>query len=147
MAESTAEPKNSVLEDMQINVKLKLAALWTSVILVYVYVDFIGFYEPGTIDDILAGIVFEFQITQTWALVALVLLTIPSLMIFLSLALPAKVNRWMNILVGLLYIVVSIGSAVGESWPYYIFGGAVEVTLLALVVWYAWKWPRTTGNV
>lgn len=142
-----AENKTRMLEDEKIDVKLKLAALWTTVVLVYAFVDIIGFYEPGTIEDILAGLVFEFEITQTWALVALILLTIPSLMIFLSLVLPARVNRWMNILVAILYIVVSIGSAIGESWVFYIFGATVEVVLLALVVWYAWKWPRTTESV
>ena len=55
------ENKTRVLEDGKIDVKLKLAALWTTVMFVYTYVDIIGFYEPGTIEDILAGIVFEFE--------------------------------------------------------------------------------------
>ena len=54
------------------------------------YVDIFGFYKPGTIDDILVGHVWEFDISQAWALGALVLMTIPSLMVFLSLALPAR---------------------------------------------------------
>ena len=63
-------------------------------------------------------------------------------MVFLSLALPAKVNRWTNVVVGTLYILVVIGNIVGESWAFYLFGSAVEVALLALVVWYAWRWPK-----
>ncbi len=73
---------------------------------------------------------------------ALILMTIPSLMVFLSLALPAKANRWTNIIVGILYIFVMLGSAIGVSWFYYIFGSIVEVVLLLLIVWYAWKWPK-----
>ena len=69
-------------------------------------------------------------------------MTIPSLMVFLSLALPAKANRWTNIIVGILYIFVMLGSAIGVSWFYYIFGSIVEVVLLLLIVWYAWKWPK-----
>jgi len=63
-------------------------------------------------------------------------------MVFLSLALPAKANRWTNIIVGILYIFVMLGSAIGVSWFYYIFGSIVEVVLLLLIVWYAWKWPK-----
>jgi hypothetical protein len=130
-----------VLEDIKVNVKLKLAGLWATVMFVYVYVDIIGFFKPGVIEDILAGKVWELEITQAWALGALILLTIPSLMVFLSLALPAKVNRWTNIIVATLYIVVSIGNSIGEPWAFIIFGSVVEVVLLSLIIWYAWKWP------
>ena len=130
------------LEDVKVNVKLKLAALWASVMFVYVYVDVIGFYKPGAIEDILAGVVWEFEITQTWALGALALMTIPSLMVFLSLALPARANRWTTIVVASLYVVVSIGNAIGGDWIFYLsFAVIVEVALLSLALWYAWTWP------
>jgi hypothetical protein len=134
------------LEDIDVNVKLKLAALWTSFMFLYVYVDIFGFYKPGTIEDILIGKVFTFDITPTWALVALVFVSIPGLMIFLSLALPARVNRWTNIVVAILYIPFTLFNIVGESWAHMYYGATVEVVLLALVLWYAWKWPKTTGN-
>lgn len=147
MAEATGDAKNSVLEDIQINVKLKLAALWTSFMFLYVYVDLFGFFKPGTIEDILLGKVFTFDITPAFILVALVSVSIPALMIFLSLALPARVNRWTNIVVAILYIPYSLFNLAGaESWTHYYFGATVEVVLLALVLWYAWKWPRTSGN-
>lgn len=50
----------------------------------YVYVDILGFHKPGTIPDILIGRVWEFDITQEWALGALALMTVPILMVFLS---------------------------------------------------------------
>ncbi|WP_436927440.1 DUF6326 family protein [Halosimplex amylolyticum] len=144
---SSSNTTKGGLEDIDVNAKLKLAALWTSFMFLYVYVDIIGFYKPGTIEDILLGKVFTFEITPTWALVALVFVTLPGLMIFLSLALPARVNRWTNIVVAILYIPFTLFNLAGESWPHMYFGAAVEVVLLALVLWYAWKWPRTTGNV
>jgi len=72
----------------------------------------------------------------------IILMTIPSLMVFLSLTLPAKANRWTNIIVGILYIVVTLGMTIGESWAYYIFASIVEAVLLLLIVVYAWKWPK-----
>ncbi len=132
------------LEDLKVNVKLKLAGLWASFMFLYVYVDVIGFFKPGFIQDILAGRVWEFEITQTWALAALVLVTIPSLMVFLSLALPARANRWTNIVVAALYVPISIFNVIGGVWVFYFwFAVIVEVALLSLAIRYAWTWPAT----
>ena len=132
----------TILEDVKINVKIKLAALWATVMFLFAYVDIMGNYQPGHIENIMSGEVAGFQITQVWLLGVIILMTIPSLMVFLSLALKPKVNRWTNIIVGILFIVVQLGSNfIGESWVYYIFASIVEVVLLLLIVWYAWKWP------
>jgi hypothetical protein len=130
------------LEDVKVNVKIKLSILWATVMFIYIYVDIFRFFQPGEIENILAGKVWVFEITQTWALLSMIMMTIPSLMVFLSLTLKPKANRWINIIVGILYIVVALGNVIGETWAYYIFGGIVEVVLLLLIVWYAWKWPK-----
>src|SRR5437868_5375199 len=135
------------LEDVKVHVKLKLAALWASFMFMYVYVDVIGFFRPGFIEDIVAGRVWQFEITQTWALAALALVTIPSLMVFLSLVLPARANRWTNIVVAALYVPYSIGNVIGEAWVlYFWFAVIVEVALLAVVIRYAWTWPATESR-
>ncbi len=132
----------SLLEDVKINVKIKLSALWVTVYLIFAYVDIFGKYEPGHLKNAIAGEVAGFQITQVWLLGVIILITIPSLMVFLSLTLKAKANRWTNIIVGIFEIVFVVGPAIGESWVYYIFGTIAEVVLLSLIVWYAWKWPK-----
>ena len=58
-------PSRSALEDLRMPVQAKLAAAWTSFMFLYVYVDILHFYKPGVVDDILVGIVWEFDITQT----------------------------------------------------------------------------------
>lgn len=131
----------TILEDVKINIKIKLSALWASVMFIYLYVDVFGFFKPGVIEDAITGKVWTFQITQVWLLGVIILMTIPSLMVFLSLILPAKANRWTNIIVGILYIVVTLGMTIGESYAFYIFGSIVETVLLLLIVVYAWKWP------
>jgi len=132
----------TILEDVKINVKIKLAALWVAVNLLYLYVDVYSFFRPGIIEDAIAGKVWEFQITQVWLLGVIILMTIPSLMVFLSLTLSAKANRWANIIVGIFEIVFVVSGVIGESWVYYIFASIVEVVLLLLIVRYAWKWPK-----
>jgi hypothetical protein len=129
------------LEDVRVNVKLKLAVVWASVMFMYLYVDVIGFYTPGVIQDILAGRVWELEITQAWAVAALAMMTIPSVMVFLCLALPARTNRWTNIVVASIYVLISIGNAIGQDWVFYFwFAALVEVALLLLAIRYAWTW-------
>ena len=131
----------NVLDEVKINVKVKLSALWLTLLLIYIYVDIFGFYKPGVIEDILEGMVWEFEITQAWALSALILMMIPIMMIYLSLDLKASVNRWTSIIVGIVYIVVGVSTTLGENWAYYVVGHVIGIMVLVLIVWTAWKWP------
>ena len=90
-----------VLERQPASTRAKLAAAWTSFMFLYIYVDYLALYKPGAIDDILAGVVFEFDISQTFVVIALMLVGIPSLMILLSMTLPARANRTLNLVVAL----------------------------------------------
>ncbi|HUW66543.1 MAG TPA: DUF6326 family protein [Candidatus Nanoarchaeia archaeon] len=139
----------TILEDMKINVKIKLSALWVTVNLLYLYVDLYYNYRPGIIEKIMAGeVAFTgIEVTQAFLLVVIILMTIPSIMVFLSLILPAKANRWTNIIVGIFEIIFVIGAAIGETWAYYIFASIVEVVLLSLIVWYAWKWSKVSPKM
>ena len=141
-----ADKTETTLQEFKINVKLLLAALWAVLMFIYLYVDIFALYRPGVIDGIIAGRVWELEITQGWAVGALVLMAIPSVMVFLSLALPAKPNRWTNLVVACLYVVVGVGNVIGETWASYILGSVVEFVLLALILWQAWTWPRQAAG-
>src|ERR1044071_6448913 len=110
------------LEDVKVHVKLKLAGLWASVMFMFLYVDVIGFYRPGNIEAILKGFMWKLEITQTVLVEGMALMTIPSLMVFLSLALPARVNRWTNIVVASLFVPVSLFNVIGEPALFYFWG-------------------------
>ena len=138
---------HSALEDLRIPVQAKLAAAWTSFMFLYIYVDYLHLYKPGAIDDILAGIVFKFDISQTFVVIALMLVGIPILMILLSTTLPAHVNRTLNLVVASLYIPVSAFNVLGGSWIlFYGLGVVIEVILLAYILRSAWTWPRRTTS-
>jgi hypothetical protein len=139
---NTQKTAQNALEDIKVNVKLKLATLWASMMFLYIYVDYFHLYMPGKIADIQTGRVFEFDITQGFLFAALASMTIPALMIFLSVALSAKVNRWTNIIIAAVYIPFTLFNLVGEDWIHMFFGAVVEVVLLCFIIRYAWKWPR-----
>ena len=144
----TRQP-TTTLEDQRIPVRVKLAAAWTSFMFLCIYVDYLALYKPGFVDDILAGIVHEFDTGPTFVAIGLTLIAIPSLMILLSTTLPARVNRTINLVVATLYIPVSMYNALGESWTYFYFYGlsiGLEVLLLAFILRSAWTWPRRTAS-
>ena len=136
----------NLLDNPPIPVQAKLAAAWTSFMLLYIYVDYYHLYKPGAIDDILVGVVFEFDISPALMTAFLALIAIPALMVMLSMALPARVNRATNLVVASLYIPITVFNAVGESWDWASFYGlsiGIEVLLLAFILRSAWTWPRT----
>lgn len=139
---SSQKTSQNALEDAKVSVKLTLATLWASFMFLYIYVDYFHLYMPGALDDMLAGKVYLFEINQGFLLAALASVTIPALMIFLSVALPAKVNRCANIMIAAVYIPYTLFNLIGEAWLHMVFGAAVEVVLLCLIIRYAWKWPN-----
>ena len=146
----TRQPTTTTLEDQRLPVRVKLAAAWTSFMFLCIYVDYLALYKPGFVDDILAGIVHEFDIGPTFLGIGLTLIAIPSLMILLSTTLPARVNRTINLVVATLYIPVSMYNAAGESWTYFYFYGlsiGLELLLLAFILRSAWTWPRTPATM
>ena len=144
MSKKTNTTSTGALQDPRIPVQVKLAAAWTSFMFLYIYVDYLHLYKPGAIDDIRSGVVWEFDISQTFLTSTLALIAIPTVMILLSTTLPARANRAANLVVASLYIPVSVFNALGESWTYF-YGLSIglEVAILALILREAWTWPRT----
>lgn len=144
MTTRTNTPK--LLDNPPVPVQAKLAAAWTSFMFLYIYIDYFHLYKPGVIDDLRAGVAFVFDINATLLTIFVALIAIPALMVMLSMALPARVNRVTNLVVAPLYITVSVFNAVGESWDWASFYGlsiAIEVLILAFILLSAWTWPRT----
>jgi hypothetical protein len=72
-------------------------------------------------------------------------MAVPSVMVFLSLTLKAKANRWVNIIVGAVYTFLGVSEIIDqlvEPWAYRILMPLLRVVFSALIVWFAWKWPR-----
>ena len=136
MTETKFEPFN-------VNVRIKISALWTSMLFVFAYVDLFSLYRPGFRADLEAGEVAGFTVNQAFLFGTTAYVVIPSLMVFGALILRPRVNRLANIALSIVYALTIMASAVGE-WTYYVFGSALEIALLAAIVYYAWSWPKAT---
>lgn len=144
------ETKRAQLADLtnpQVPIQAKLAAAWTGFMFLYVYVDLLGLYKPGMVQDILNGKVFTFAITETFAVLALAATAIPAIMILLSTTLPARANRLTNLIVAAILLPYMAFNLAGGEWPfYYGLGFAVELIFLAFILRSAWTWPRTSST-
>ena len=103
--------------DSWVSPRLKIAALWASMLFVFGYVDLFSLYRDDVRADIEAGQIAAFSIGQGFLLGVTLYVVLPSLMLFLSLVLPARVARMSNIVLAAVYIPTVVGSAIGE-WNY-----------------------------
>ena len=137
--------KNAELafDDIKIHVRIKLSALWAAVMFCYVYGDIFRLFQHGELQAMLDGKMWGTPVTQGLLVATSAFIAIPSVMIFLSLVLRPDLNRWANILFGVIYTAVMLFTMVySGAWAFYIFLGFIEVTLTLLIVWYAWTWPK-----
>ena len=128
-------------EPANVNVRIKIAALWTSMLFVFAYVDIFSLYRADFRAALEAGEIGGFTVNQSFLVGTTAYVVIPSLMVFGVLILRPRVDRIVNIALSSVYALTIIGGAIGE-WTYYILGSAIEVALLAAIVYYAWTWPK-----
>src|SRR4030067_2600513 len=134
-------PAGTHLEPFPVNVRVKISALWASMIFIFAYVDLFSFYRSDVRADIEAGEIFGFTINQSFLLATTAYVVIPALMVFGALILRPRINRVVNIALSVVYALTIVGGAIGE-WNYYLLGSAIEVVLLAGGAHYAWTSPK-----
>lgn len=131
-----------MFENQKINTKLKLSALWTSLIALYIYGDYFELYVPEKVEGLLNGV--NLLNSPTKLLTASIGIMIPALMISLSVLLKPRLNRILNILFALLLTLIEIfiGSISISSWySFYVLYAFIEVIITVNIIWTAWKWP------
>lgn len=137
------EKSVSDFEDFKVNIKIKLSALWTSVMFCYIYGDYFSLYVPKKVEDFISG---ETLLDSPLKLfLAAVLMTVPALMIFASIVLKPRINRWLNIVFGIFYTAIMLliaFTSIAPWWSFYVFLALVESILTSIIVYYAVKWPR-----
>ncbi len=133
------------LHDTTVDTKLVLSGYWISMLFVFAYVDIFGFWRADVIQGALDRKVpvVGFAITQTFLVLTTIYILIPSLMVVATLLMPAPLNRRLNIIVSLVYVLTIIGAIIGEPWKYFILGSIVEILLLLGLARVAWTWPRS----
>ncbi len=136
------------LVDNKINIKLRLAALWTSLMFLYIYADYFILRVPGKLESIMELSTPVGPTTPKLLVIFSLILIVPSVMTALSVFLPPRINRWANISIAavwssmsFLIIIEDIGD-IGGWYTFYVLFQVVEIVVLATIIYQAWKWPR-----
>ena len=124
------------------DIKTKLSTLWLVVMLNLIFADILSItmelLEDGIIDIIGPDVSFTMAI-------AAILINIPIFMIYLSRKLSDKTNRLVNIVAAIITIIFVIG---GGSWlPHYLIIASVEVVVLLLIIYTAFRWKQPTPDI
>ncbi|MFT4661067.1 MAG: hypothetical protein ACI8XB_001338 [Patiriisocius sp.] len=132
-----------MLENSKINIRIKLAALWTSLLFLFIYGDYFEMYTPGKVENLMN--VTDILDSPFKLFMASFVLAIPSLMIALTILMKPNVNRILNITFGTFFTLVVLlvgGGSITPWYSFYVFYAALEAILAIAIVRQAWKWPR-----
>jgi hypothetical protein len=122
--------------------KIQLSVLWIiDAVAMYRCTSFV---DPGAIEDTLAGEWASMQTPESLLIITLMWL-VPLFMAFITLTLKDSINRWTNIILGIVFTILNIYHLylhftfmAPTVHQVLIVGSTVVVT--ALITWLAWKW-------
>ena len=121
-----------------VDTRIILSALWIALMFLFQQGDvqriYSGDFLPGETD------VWELMSPETVWMISAITMTIPVVMIILSLTLNYPVNRWANIIVGIVYTGYNLIGLPRYPSAYDKFLIFVSIVFTALIVWFAWKW-------
>ena len=123
-------------------IRYHLAGLWIAATFCYVYADILAFYDDYLLGEIIKGNFGPLgPITQELKFGIGVFMSIPAIMVWVSLAAPPVACRWASIGAASLFTAVSLVTTVMSRDYYYMYFGVLEIGLTGYAVWLAWKWP------
>jgi hypothetical protein len=128
--------------------KMRFSVLWLLWLVTDLCTGVLLLMEPDMIDNIRAGELFGMEIGPEMLLIGAVIYVIPLMMVVLPLILKGSTNRWANIIVGAVYTFLGfteIAEQAADPWAYRILMTLLKIGFSALIVWYAWKWPKQEG--
>jgi hypothetical protein len=117
-------------------IKITLSAIWVATMLTYLLGDvlriFAGDFTPGEMEGV--------PVSGNMFLVAAIMMLIPILMVMLSIVLPHQPNRWVNIVVAVIFFLFNAVGLPGYPGVYDRVLLVVSLMMNLMVVWFAWRW-------
>lgn len=135
----------STMQHHPIDIKIKLSGLWTSLMFCYIYCDYFELYSTGKIDALIEG--NSILDSPNKVLMAAVMMSVPAMMISLSIFLKPAINRILNIMIGLFFacLLTMIAFSLDvETHGFYIYFAIIEIILTLFISFTAYNWPKQT---
>lgn len=139
-----------MLENTKINIKFKLAALWLTIFLLFIYGDLLSMWIPERLTDLLNGKMASGDTTPMRLVSVSVFITIYALMPLMNLILAPKISKILNIIISILFITVWLliltQFSFSPIWNFYIYLAILEIVLALIILYVAWNWPKKEIN-
>lgn len=125
----------------KIDTKVLLSTLWVVVTINILTADILSLNIPGSAEELVKTSANTGLPIPLLMLAGAILNELVIVMILLSRVLKYRVNRWVNILVGI--FTIAYIWALPAPYLHYIFIATVESVCLLLIIWNAWKWSNS----
>ena len=122
----------------KIDTKVLLSTLWIVVMINMLKADILSGFIPAMAEELARTSVSVGASIPQLMLFGAIMGQLGIAMIILSRVLRYEINRWVNIVAGIVTIAyIWVGMT---TYPHYIVIATVETLCLLLIVWFAWKW-------
>lgn len=135
-----------MFKNTEIDIKFKLAALWLTIYLLFIYGDLFSMWIPIRMNDLLNGKMGSGPTTPKKLVGISVYISIYALMPLMNLIFSPKISRALNIIISILFIAVWIliltQFTFSAMWNFYIYLAICEILLALIIIYLAWNWPK-----
>lgn len=135
-----------MFENTRIDLKIKIAALWLTIYLLFIYGDLFSMWIPTRLNDLLNGNMSAGPTTPAKLMGVSIFITIYAIMPLMNLILIPKISRILNIIIAILFIVVWLFILTQFSftamWNFYIYLAVCEIVLALVIIYLSWNWPK-----
>ena len=136
-----------MLFNSNINIRFKLAGLWLTVFLLFIYGDLLSMWVPSRLNGLLHGNLDDGTTTPAKLLAIAIYISVYALMPLVNLIFTQKISGILNIIVGVLLIAfwlfILIGSSFGPMWNFYIYLAVIEIILTLIIIFKSWVWVKS----
>lgn len=122
----------------KLDTRVLLSTLWIVVMINMLKADILSLFIPGSAEEVAKTAASAGASIPQLMLGAAIMGELALVMIVLSHVLKYGINRWANIVMGVVTIAYIWGGA--AAYSHYIFIAAVETICLLLIIAFAWMW-------
>ena len=118
----------------------RIAVLWVFMAVAMSAHGIMAFMEPGGLEKAIS----EVEAVGPGMLVFMALFyLVPLWLAFVTMTVKGSSNRWVNFVLGIVFTLLNIWHFIQHlAYPTQLLIVGSTVAVAALIVWYAWKWPK-----
>ena len=124
------------------NRKNLLSLLWIYLTLNYIYCDVFTLHHAKSLEALLSGVAGGMKITEEFLLVFAVIMQIPVIMIVLSRCLTFTLNKYFNIVAGIITTSIQAFTVTMGGTLHYMFFSFFEIFTGLLIIYLAFTWKQ-----